>query len=162
MKTSLVLSLALCCAATSALAVKFNPDAMRTMRSEGEKIAQQAMQPRTFRLPGGLCLTLAKGGVVTAPCQPQQPAQVWRFDELGRVVHSSGVCLAVAGKPGEPGTGVTATACGKSAQFLWRNTANGQLINGGKACLHATGDLKRPGSPVIVSGCQAGPNQLWK
>jgi len=131
-------------------------------RAEGEKIVQQAMKPRTFRLSTGLCLTRVKGGVITAACKHKQPAQIWRFDDLGRIVHKSGVCLATAGKAGVPGTRVTATACGKSAQFKWRPKPNGLLINGGKACLHASGNLKKPGAGVIIAGCKGGAAQAWE
>ncbi len=163
MKISLVLGVVLSCVASTAFAVKLNPEAMRTMQAEGEKFAQQAMQPRTFRLSTGLCLTVAKGnGVIAATCEPKLQTQVWRLDDKGRVVHSSGLCLATAGKAGEPGTKVVSTACGMSAQFKWRPNANGQLVNGGKACLNAFGNIKQSGAGVNTAVCKAVPNQLWK
>jgi hypothetical protein len=163
MKVSLALSISLCLAASAAQAVKFNPEAMRTMRAEGEKIAEQALKPRTFRLASGLCLQPGEGGnVIAVTCQKDRKAQIWSFDEQGRVVHNGGLCLAAAGKPDAPGTNVVTRQCGNSAEFKWRPNANDQLVSGGTACLQVVGDVNKSGANVNIGACKVGPNQVWK
>ena len=163
MKTSLVLGIALCCAVSTAQAVKFNPEAMQTMRAEGERLAAQALQPRRFQLPGGACLQRAgDGNAITAPCNPQDPAQVWRFDEMGRLIHNaSSLCLAVNGPPGGAGSNVLTRGCDNAPQAIWRLRGNGQLVNAGSACLHADGDINAGGN-VLLRGCQEIPRQFWR
>ncbi len=163
MKTRLVLTISLCLGAAAAQAVKLNPDAMRAMQAEGDKMMQQAMQPRTFRLSTGMCLQRGEdGNVLTAACDAQSPAQIWRIDELGRVVHSGGECLAVAGEPGKPEVNVVTMVCGNGPEFLWMPNKAGQLVNSGTACLHAVGDVSQPGANVILGICEVGPAQVWQ
>jgi len=163
MKISLVLAVALGLATAGANAVKLNPDAMRAMQEEGERKLQQAMQPRAFRLSSGLCLQRGgDGNVFAGACAAKNAAQKWHFDKHGRVVHNSGTCLAVAGKPGSPGSNVVTQGCGKSAHFKWKPQKNGQLVNAGKACLQAVGNINKSGANVNLGGCKAGPAQVWK
>ena len=69
-------------------------------------------------VPGTQCLTLAKAGVIQAPCVDGDRAQTWRLDEaaggLYRLVSHAGPdqkCLALANDSGAVGTDVVVKPC---------------------------------------------------
>ncbi|WP_006786620.1 RICIN domain-containing protein [Thiorhodospira sibirica] len=147
--------------ASSAQAIKFNPDALRSMQEEGLKIANQLHTERPYRL-GGQCLHLEgdlqnfPANVVLQPCN-DSAHQRWRFDEHSRFRNQSGACMTVQGE------NAIAGACGEGDPFIWTLGTNGQMTHKASGqCLSAHGDASKPGTNVGIAACNGNGAQLWQ
>lgn len=158
MKKIIVLALVLSGATSAALAVKFNPEAMKAMQQEGNKIADQALKLRPYRLPTGQCLH-AGGDLKTFPANVialncnGTPNQNWRFDTAGKFLNQSGRCLEVAEKQN-----VRIAACADVPRFKWKPGTDGRVSHASGLCL--TANIQT--SNVVVTPCKGGANQQWR
>ncbi len=147
--------------APSAQAVKFNPEALRTMQEEGLKIANQLHTERAYRL-GEQCLHLEgdlqnfPANVVLQPCN-DSAHQRWRFDEHSRFRNQSGACMTVQGD------NALAGACGEGDQFIWTLGTQGQMtLKSNGQCLTAQGKTVKAGANVGLAGCKGSATQIWQ
>lgn len=156
-----------------ALAVDFNPEALKAMQDKGKQIVQEAKAAeetkamRPFVLPGGKCLHVAgnptKPGanLVIQNCNPEVVRQKWRFDEQGRLVNPAGLCVGVQGDPNKPGANAILQNCGPQAFQRWTRDDKNRMKNNRNKCLHAVGNANTPGGNVVTTNCNKAPNQVW-
>lgn len=152
----------------AAVSVTFNPEALRTMQQEGHKIAEQAKDLRTVKLPNDKCLhasgNLGKAGanVEFRDCIVDSKNQQWRIDDQGRLVNQGGKCLGVAGDPNKAGASAVLQDCGSGKAQKWKLDGKQRLVNGVGKCLHAVGNAKTVSGNVVSNDCKEVPNQRWR
>ena len=136
---------------SSAHAVDFNKDALKSMQEEGHKIAEEA-GGRTYSTANGLCLDVAGAALVVAPCDPKSKSQVWQIDGQSRLVAHDGRCVA----------GDKLQKCGSGNAQKWKVDDKKRLSNAAKQCLQPQGNPPKAGARVAAAGCSKAANQVWK
>jgi hypothetical protein len=163
----LSIPLALLLGASLAHAVKFNPEAMRTLQEQGNRMADQILTLHPYRLPSGKCLhqtgdlKTLPANVIIANCSGKA-SQNWKFDAKRRFLNQGGACLGVAGDPAKADVNVRAVPCGGGPALVWRPGADGRITHSSGKCLTVGGNPNVAGTNVILSPCRGEPRQKWR
>jgi hypothetical protein len=138
---------------TSAQAVEFNTEALKTMQQEGHRIVEESQGGRAYRAANDFCLDVAGDGMVVRKCNVDSKTQKWIADEQGRLVAHDGRCV----------DGATLGKCGGTKSQKWNHDGKKRLSNNNKQCLQVQGHPPKAGAKVVAVQCNdKAPNQVWK
>ncbi len=136
---------------SSAHAVDFNKDALKSMQEEGHKIVAET-EGRAFMTGNGLCLDVDGAGLVVANCDPKSKSQIWRIDGESRLVAHDGRCVASD----------KLQKCGSGNAQKWKVDDKKRVANTAKQCLQPQGNPPKAGAKVAAAGCSKAGTQVWK
>lgn len=139
-------------AVSTASAVEFNTDALKTIQQEGHKIAAEAQGGRAFKMGNGFCLDYAGKALVLKKCKKSGSTQTWHFDGQSRLVASDGRCVNNA----------QLAKCGGGKNQKWTLDQQNRLANANGQCLQPQGNIPKNGAKLSVAKCSGAGHQVWK